>query len=241
MIRSIHGLCFAALVVCSQAISVAQEKLPTGEEVMAKWAKATASPEKLKSLKTLVVTSKISIPAVNMSGKSVAKSTADGKGVMNNDFGGQKIRVGSDGTTAWMEGPNGKQVMEGEQASLLKYQACMLPMVDFAKFFDSVKCTKKESFGEEDCYVVECKNGDGKPLVQYFSVKSGLMTGMKMAMDSPMGEIEITVDVGDYKEVDGYKWSHKTTVNLPGGMQQVTEVESIQTNVEIDASEFVSK
>ena len=232
------ALAFATLAFFTFANVNAQDKLPTGEEVMAKCAKATGTAEALKGVKSIKSVATLDIPQFNISGSIEILKAAGGKGVAKIEVAGTNQKSGSDGETAWAEGPAGTTKIEGMQGALTKFQVSMFPMLDYAKFFKSVKCTKKIDFEGEECYVVECELEEGEPLVQYYSVKSGLLSGVAMTVETPMGSMEITNVFKDYKAVNGIMFSHKSVSKLPGGMEQEVNTESIELNVAVDDKEF---
>ena len=62
----------------------------------------------------------------------------------------------------------------------------------------------------------ETVNPGGKETFQYFSEKTGLLIGGEGVQSSPMGEVDVTTMLADYKEFGGILQPTSTTLQMSG-------------------------
>ncbi len=210
------------------------------KEVIEDYLEATGGKMAYENITSLYTVATMSSEALGISGK-VTITQSGGKSLMKMDMAaiGETMQ-GFDGTTAWrtseMQGP---AILEGEEREQMVNQFVVSPYLNLEKRFETIECTGTEKFNGENCHVIEMKNKDQKPIVTYFSIESKLIVGTKMMQVSDFGEIEIVTKIGDYKEVDGIKFAHTTTVELPQGMgEMISETEEIKVNLKVDNSVF---
>ena len=227
---------FASLFAQESAV---QENIDY-KPIIADYFKVTGGEEAHKNLKSITAKGTLSIPAAGIEG-DVFLAQSGVKAYMKMDMAGigQQL-VGHDGETVWqISEMTGPEIIEGERRDQIIRQMAISPLLDVEKKYDSIECTGTEKFAGEDCYVVVMKHGDQEPVYNYFSVESKLLLGSKMTQSDPMmGKMEIISKQTDYKEVAGVKMSHATTVELPQGMQMITEIETFEANGKIDEKLF---
>ena len=86
---------------------------------------------------------------------------------------------------------------------------------------------------EVQFYLVDAR---GKETTQYYSEASSYLIGNISTQSSPMGEMEVSVKMGDYKEFGGVMFPTTQVMNQMG-MEIKTTVEEV-TFDEIDPSVF---
>lgn len=246
MFRSLFPLMAIALlsnVVVAQSDS--QEKdLPSAESILMKHIDATGGVENYKKVKTMSAEGTISVPAAGIEGTMTMKAKFPGKVAVVADLGGVgKTVQGSDGKYAWMENPMmGSRLVEGDEKKQLSDQSNMDRYISPKDYFKSMKTIGIEDANGEDAYRVELEKKDGNKQTEFYSVKSGLLVQTIVKVEiAGMGDMEVTMQHGDYKKTGDLKSAHKMVQKLPvgGGMEQVMEFDKLEYNVEIDESEFV--
>ena len=74
---------------------------------------------------------------------------------------------------------------------------------------------------------------------EWFDVESGLLARMHMDIDSPMGKLELTIGMSDWRDVGGVKVPFKSTQLIePIGIEQTIQFTKIESNVDIPAEKF---
>lgn len=227
------------MIGSSRAQDTAVEDAVDYKTVIEDFIKATGGEEAYRSIEAVKAKGKMSMPAFGLEG-TTEMTQKGGKGVMLVNLTGLgEFSMGYDGETAWqiteMTGP---EIMEGEQRDQFIMQLDMAPMLNLEKSFDTVKCTGVEDFNGDPCHVILCEKEGNYPVTHYFSVKSKLHVGTTMTAVSPQGEFESTSRISDYRDVNGVKMPFKTESDLPNSMVMLTELESVETNVELADSVF---
>ena len=235
---------FTLLTLAIAVPAVAQETETKDKvdykKVIADFIEATGGEAAHKNIKSISATGKISIPSVGLEGdfqmsqlpdKAYTKMAIPGIG--------DQI-VGYDGETAWQVSQmTGPEILEGDRRNQLVRQMSLSPMLEVEDIYDSVECTGIEEFAGEDCYVLVMKAEDSEPVYNYFSVDSKLLMGNKMTTDDPtVGKMVIVTKASDYKDVDGVKMSHVSTVELPQGMQMITKINAYDVNGDVKKDLF---
>ena len=91
--------------------------------------------------------------------------------------------------------------------------------------------------GDRDLRIVQGKKGSGLPIKLYFDEETGLLTRLVRYTNSPVGRVPTQIDYADYRDVSGVKIPFKWTATWTDG-RTVFELNSVQTNVSIDAARF---
>jgi len=93
--------------------------------------------------------------------------------------------------------------------------------------------------GEDDreLTVVQGSTAAGNTVKLYFDPKSGLLVRIVRYTNLPYGLIPTEMDYADYRDVSGIKMPFRITKTWVDG-RSVTELSSIQLNVQIDAAKF---
>lgn len=234
----------------SPAASYAQEKAanasatekqsatPSSKEVIERHLKEIGGVDKLKSITSIVATGTVSIPQAGINGrvelyqsgkpgeaKALMKVSLPGIGDQSSGMNGDVIWENSQVT--------GPEILSGERAAQMKLQMAMMPLMRYSEFFDTIEVTGTENFDGQPCYVLKAVKGKSKPVITYFSTKTGLEVGGRMHAATPVGEMELVTTIADYKDTDGVKIPHLVTVKLPNGMSQEVKFESYKLNTAI--------
>lgn len=238
--RNLNWFCLLLLCLTAAPLAAQEDQLPEGKQVIANYLEAIGGKEKLAKVKTIVSKGTVNIPQAGMGGTVDMTVTAEGKAKMVLELEGfGKMESGCDGETVWeMSAMTGAEVLEGERADQTRMQLSVAPFLNYEKLFDTIKCTGIEKFDGVDCYVVESKKDDAKPIIDYFEKANGLHRGSRIQAITGMGQLEIVTKYSDYREIDGLKFSFKGKSELPNNMVQEMEFSSIKLNSEVSPDAF---
>ncbi len=216
----------------------ADDALPTGEQIMENYVKSTGGKDAYQRIKNRVIKGEMSMMGSKMgdferTGAVPNKMFMQMKSPMSGD-----MMQGYDGETVWMSHPMmGSQILTGEQADQLKREAYFNREVEWRKIYKTVKCLELTELDGIPCYAVELTPNTGKPMTAYFEKDTWLQRGMKMKVQSQMGESEITVLFKNYKEVDGLLIPHELRQSF-AGMENIMTITSVEHNVELPKDRF---
>jgi hypothetical protein len=240
-----RGFALFALCLFATAAS-AQDKLPTGQEVVDRFVQVTGGKEKYEAVKTMVATGKYSMPQLESLGVGDGTIeiyfTRPDKARLIVDipnFG--KIEKGQLGKVAWEVNPQtGTRLLEGEEAARFLSGIDMRAQYDPASIYESIENAGVEDVDGQQCYKVTMKRkGSDDVDSVHFSVESGLAIKGVTHEPTPMGTLTVNTVLSDYKEVGGIKSAMKMVQELVElGLTQEITMESIQFNEPIDDSRY---
>lgn len=210
------------------------------QAVLDRYFAALGGREKLAAVKSIQSKGKIEIPEAGIEGEF--STTRKAPNLMKMEFELPQVgqqKSGFDGETVWevseMMGPS---IKEGAEADQMKASAELFTLFDWKQSFDKVEHSGREEFNGEECDVLVATKEGLEPFRFFFSVKSGLQTGMKATMETQVGKLEIVSTVEDYREVDGIQFAFKSTSKLPNGISQVMTFEEHKVDGELPGGAF---
>ena len=156
----------------------------------------------------------------------------------------QELDAGVFKQTTMFDGENGVQIangqkvpLEGDRLEEMKIQATMNLYFDYTKYGIEAELKGIKDIDGKDAYEIELTLPSGKKWYHYYDIETGLKIREVSTIDSPQGSFTQTVNMSDYKEVDGVKFPHKLSQQL--GPQSIDlEVTAININQDISDEMF---
>jgi outer membrane lipoprotein-sorting protein len=117
------------------------------------------------------------------------------------------------------------------------WASSLMLAADWKRYFSQAETVAERLEGGKKVYDVELTSDSGAKVTLSFDAESGLQLGQKFEQVTPMGKMPVSVEIEDYREVDGIKIPFKqiTDASLAKATQEITEVEF---NPEVDTSTF---
>jgi outer membrane lipoprotein-sorting protein len=235
----------AAMVVSALAQAAAQkpdakaEALPTADQVVEKYIKASGGKDALEKCTSRVSKGTLEVPAFSVGGPLETYAKAPNKAFFKADIQGfGVVQQGYDGKTAWSQDPqSGLRELAGAELSDTKLSSEFNKTVKFKEFYPKISVKSKEKVGDHEAYLVEASPKEGASEKWYFDVQSGLPIRIDVERHGPEGAVAISQYFDNYKMVDG--------LNLPFSIRQerpdfaiVLKFEEIKNNVSVDDAKF---
>jgi len=241
MKRAITLLAAAAIALTVARLSAQGQSsaTPTVDQIIENYLTAIGGRAAVEKLTSRVSTGTFEIPDAGMTGTVTISEKAPNKSLAVIEIGGiGLIREGSDGTVAWAEEPGsgvrdktGTELADGLRGSVFNAE------LKLKSLYKTVVVTGKESVEGKDAYVVLATPDVGSANKLYFDVASGLMVRQSSTRDTPQGPMDIDVQIGDYRVVDGVK--------VPFSVRQVSamatvviRLTTVKHNVPVDDAIF---
>jgi len=209
----------------------------TGEEVVARYLQAIGGPEKLKQVEDLTMKMETSVQgmamemtlqqkppnkmrqAVSMNGMTMQESKYDGeKGMM------------------MMQGQ--KQMIEGDDLAQMEAQAAPFSELYYADRGYELELKGVEAIDGQDAYQVEVTQPDGQKSTEFYNTDTGYKMRVVQSREGPNGNVTVTNDFEDYKEVSGIMFPHTLKISGMMPIPLTMKVADIQVNTGIDDSDF---
>jgi outer membrane lipoprotein-sorting protein len=234
-------LSFSTLALASMGFAA---DLKTADEVIAKYNEARGGLDKIKAIKSVKGTGKMSMGPMELP-FSIAMQRPSAMRIDFN-FQGMNATQAYDGSKGWqvmpMMGKTDPEPMSEDDIKNISEQADMDgALVDYAKKGHSVKLDGTKDIEGTPAYklVITKKNGDVETNFidsEYFIL---IRTESKMKMQGQ--EVDSATTLGDYKEVEGVMFPHSITNAFNAGgqeMKQTMTIENYQANVDFPADHF---
>jgi len=216
----------------------------TADELVAKNLAARGGAEKLRAIRSLVITGTISFG--EQSSPITVKAWRPNQIREEFKVQGTEITRAYDGKTGWAIQKNGDQskvsVLSGGDADNIAEEAENAiegPLLDYAKKGSKVEALGKDTAGGKPVYRLKITTHTGTSITQFLDVVTYLEIheAIERTVD---GKLTLIVeDVGDYREVGGVKFAHRFVSGTQENPQASTlQIEKMELNVPIDSSVF---
>ncbi|MBK7104268.1 MAG: insulinase family protein [Ignavibacteriae bacterium] len=210
----------------------------TAENIIEKFIEATGGREKISAVTDKIVEYKGVVQGMNI--KLTMAQKAPNKLFQELDFSVGKQTTVFDGEKGKVEGMGQVQNLEGEMLDELKFQAILNSFLDYAKNNVKIELDGIETINGKDAYKIISTIPSGKKSTQYYDKETSLKIREVNSVTSPQGTFTQTIDLDDYRDVDGMKHPFKLAQTL--GPQSINlEVTSVKTNSGLSDSMFEVK
>jgi len=234
----------ALLTVCRASLAYAQ----TVDEIVEKYLTATGGRAALAKLTSRVVTGTISLstPAGELSGvievynkgplkqRTLVKIDASALGI------GQIVQDQRfNGTTGYtIDSINGNRDMTGDQLETVRANTFPSPLLNYKENGTKIELAGREKVGDKDAFVLRMSPKTGPAGSLFIDADTYLIVKTVATIDAPpVGTIEQTLSLSDYRDVDGVKVPYK--IRSTNQFQDVSiTVTKVEQNSPIDDQMF---
>ena len=236
------GLGLALTLFCGfgQA-ALGQDELPDAKKVIKKYIEAVGGMENLKRVSSTSVKGTMSISGADITG-DLEVYQGKGKFLFKVDLGQfGTARIGINGDTVWeMNAQTGDRILEGaERDDRLENNGKPFPEVDWLNGYQGeYKCVSAEKIDGKLAYKVEFSSKSGNKTTRYFDAKSGLIVKAARSQMVQGQEVELTIQPGDYKKVEGVLLPHSQFVEMNGNPAYEISIDKITLNEKIADETF---
>jgi len=227
----------AALIVASVVPSLGRAQaatLPPAKDLIAKFVAATNAAPVMAKHSSVRTKGRFEMAAQGVAGDLEISQARPNKTMMRINVSGiGQIEQGFDGTTGWSIDPmQGPRLMTGKQLDAIREESSFGASSRQGPNVASAETVEKTQMNGEACYKVKLTWKSGRETQDCYSVASGLLIASVGKQDSPMGSVEVTNLLSDYKEFGGQKIATRLTQQMMGQEQVL-----IINTVEYDAAD----
>ncbi|HEY3132174.1 MAG TPA: outer membrane lipoprotein-sorting protein [Acidobacteriota bacterium] len=231
------------ICLITAAVLMLPASAQTVDEIIAKNIQARGGMAKLKSIKTMRMTGRMTV-GQGMEAPIVLEQKRPKSMRMEFTIQGMTGIQAYDGKTAWIvmpfQGKKDPELMPSEAVKELEQQADFDgPLVDYKEKGNQVELIGKESVEGTEAYKlkVTLKGGD----VRYFYLDKDSYLEIKAESKRTIRgtEVESESAIGDYKEVEGLMFPHSLEIGAKGRPEkQKLTIEKIEINPPVDDARF---
>jgi zinc protease len=151
--------------------------------------------------------------------------------------GGMEQKIIVNGDSGVTISPMGKKEITGKMLDEMKIEADIYADLDYNKVGVKPILSGMEKINGKDTYKVEMLLPDSSKYFEYYDPETGLKIRQVRPVSSPMGQVEQTTDLSDYKEVEGLKYPFMIRQSM--GPQKIEiNVSDIKINQNLDDKLF---
>jgi len=234
--------CVSTFLVFVAAASMARAQ--TADELVAKNLAARSGAEKLRAVRTMLITGTISF------GKESSPITVRVRrpNQIREEFKMQETEItrAYDGSVGWQSQKNGDQskvdVLGGGDADNIREEAENAiggPLLDYAKKGSKVETLGKDTWGGKPAYKVKVTTHMGTTITLFLDAATYLEMYEEIERTVDGKLTTIVEEVGDYREVGGVKFAHRFVSGTKEDPKATTlQVEKMEVDVPIEAGVF---
>ena len=226
---------FVLLAALTQSFALlygqAPATAPTAESILERYIEVTGGRAAYEKHSTEMITGNIAFPEQGLSGRLTRYAAAPDKEYSLVELGPiGKIESGVTMGVAWEKSAVlGPRVKSGDEKDQAIREARFNAPIEWRNLFTKVEAAGKEMVNGEECYKITLTPASGKPESQFFSVKTGLLLKTLATAVSPMGEVNVEVEVSDYKKFGGVLYPTRSKQKA-GAQELDITVTSIKLN-----------
>ena len=228
--RRVFALASALAIAFATGRPVAaQDALPKGTDLLAKFVEASGGAEAYKALKSVHMIGTFEMPAQNISGTvemmqarpSLMRMTINISGIGLAD-------QGCDGKVGWSVDPmSGPSLLTGKALSDAKAEALFDGQLFGPDYVKSATTLEKTKFGDRPAYKVKIVTTFDSERTVFIDAESSLIIGSESVSETPMGAVQTTTSTGDYKKF-GALLQPTTIVQTAMGFDQIVRVTAVE-------------
>lgn len=194
--------------------------LPTAKEIVERSIESSGGERAMRNSEGRTLKGRLELPGMNITGEVVVYAAPPNLMTTEITIPGLGItRRGYDGTHGWALDPvQGPMLMEGDELRQLKREVDFFGSLNLFKQYQTVETVGEEMFDGQKAWKVRLVDGEDETF-HYYSQENGLQIGMSGVMKSPMGELQATTFMREYKDFDGMKMPTMVLVKVMGQEQ----------------------
>lgn len=237
ILRRTRASILATLAIVAAVPAEAQD-LPPAEQLVQRYVQAIGGRDAVLRPQSTRLVGTFSMPANGLNGELevlAARPNTVMTTVNISEMG--TIRSGFDGTVGWAIDPlTGARLLSGAELDAMREQANPLMAVRDPSLFQSMETVERTEMGGQPCYRVRAVTLSGREVFDCYHVDSGLLVAQVATQESPMGSVEVTTTMSDYRDFGGVLTPTTMTQEMMG-MQQIIGITGVEHDA-VDPSAF---
>ena len=220
-------LSLAVLFFNGQGAAYAEDKLPTGGEIINKYIESTGGKKAYGKIQNRVIKETMEVLQAGIKATITTYQARPNKKLERKEsetIG--RIEKGTDGKTAWnFSTKGGASFISGVEKTDFMRESSFDTFLGWQDRYATAVCTGIEDVDSTSCFKVVLTPEKGNPQTYFFAQDSFLI----LRSDTQIARMKVTTYYSDYKEVDGIMTAHTKKQMLMGQTRLIT-TESIVQN-----------
>src|ERR1700730_12267228 len=228
-----------ALLLSSVPLFCADAPLPKAETVLDRSIEVTGGKAAFERRHNEVMHGSVEFTGRGIKGTMTGYQAEPDKNLAVSEIEGiGKIESGSNGEIAWENSAlQGPRIKQGDEKSGSLRDGTFNAALNWQKLYAKADNAGAETVEGHECYKIVLTPKDGKPTMEFFDQKSGLLIKTSVTRNTPMGEISAEVVADDYRKEGDIIIPHKM-INRAAGQEFTIMVEKVEVNVDLPKDRF---
>ncbi|MEL7147220.1 MAG: insulinase family protein [Bacteroidota bacterium] len=216
-----------------------KEQVPEGvtaQVVIDDYLKAIGGKDKIDQLKTITVEMTASVMGNNLqmtqkkaNGKALTVGVMAGNTIIEQKVNGDQVVMKQMGRSA---------PVDDATKAAMQLESYIVPEAVYGQYGVSLKLLGIENVEGRSAYAIELTYATGNSVTNYYDKESGLKIRSSSKATGPQGEVVMSQEFLDYKEVEGVKFPQTIKIPMGPGVNMTAKVTSTKINEEISEEEF---
>ena len=219
--RRLTAVATLTMIVAAPVAAQSPAALPAAKDLIAKFVTATNASVVMANHQSVRTKGKFEMAAAGVSGDlEISQARPNKTSLRINVPGVGQIEQGFDGTTAWAINPmQGPRIISGRELDAVREESNFGASSRQGPNVTSAETVEKTEMNGESCYKVKLVWKSGRQTFDCYSVASGLLIASMANQESPMGTVDVTNLISDYKDFGGQKIATRLTQQVMGSEQ----------------------
>ena len=224
-----------AVLVAASVPAAAQQTpsvTPEAKAIISRHIAALGGEKAMASVTSMRASGSLSMPAQGITGTVEISAARPNKTLLKAEIAGiGKLESAFDGQRGWTVDPiMGPSLLTGKQLDQAKFDAAFeSTFLDPARY-TSLTVAGTATFDGRKMHRIDAVNALGDKSIEYFDAETGLHAGSTSSRETPMGNVEVTSFIRDYRKVGGSLQAHQLVQKMMG-VEQVITLEKFELNV----------
>jgi outer membrane lipoprotein-sorting protein len=192
---------------------------------------AAVGAKSLGSVKSMRASGALSMPAQGITGTVEISAARPNKTLLKAEIAGiGKLESAFDGERGWSVDPiMGPSLLTGKQLDQARFDAVFdSTFLDLTRYA-SLTAAGTATFDGRKMHRLDAVNTLGDKSTEYFDAETGLHAGSISTRETPMGTVEVTSIIRDYRKVGTSMQAHQMVQKMMG-VEQVITLEKFEFN-----------
>jgi len=213
------------------ADSAADAPLPQAKEIITKFVKEIGGKAAFDKIESQHIKGKFEMVGQGITGDLEVSAKRPDKLVIRITLPGiGELAQGFDGKVGWSLDPiTGPMVLEGKMLDQQREEARFDSVLHDETNFTSRETIGRTQFEGKDCLKLKLVRKSGQEVTEYYDAQSGLLMGSAEVQETPLGSVNATGILSDYKKFGDVLFATKLTQKM-GPLAQVMTFSSMEFN-----------
>lgn len=214
----------AATMGAGQGLVAAQDTLPSAEHLTARHVEAIGGRDAVLRPQATRFTGTFEMAAAGLKGDLMTVTEAPNRTVTRIVVPGMDDMLsGYDGEFGWsMEPMAGPRLLSGGELNAMRENSNVLAAVRDPSLFGSMQTIERTESAGQPCYRVRLVWQSGRESHDCYHAETGFLIESTEEVESPIGMIQVTTTLSDYREFGGIMFPTRTVLTMMGAEQVLT-------------------